>query len=147
MAYPCLTHENAPGALVPLPHQAVEILYALRPLTGYSTYLFPSGGKKGGMSENTMLYALYRMGHHSRATVHGFRGVASTVLNENGFHPDWIERQLAHDEANKIRGAYNAAQYLTGRRSMLNGTPTIWMPFAMAGSLRRFRQANHDEWS
>jgi integrase len=105
--------------LVPLPRQAVEILDALRPLTGWSPYLFPSGGKKGGMSENTMLYALYRMGHHSRATVHGFRGVASTVLNENGFHPDWIERQLAHDEANKIRGAYNAAQYLTGRRSML----------------------------
>jgi integrase len=105
--------------LVPLPHQAIEILDTLRPLTGYSTYLFPSGGKKGGMSENTMLYALYRMGHHSRATVHGFRGVASTVLNENGFHPDWIERQLAHDEANKIRGAYNAAQYLAGRRSML----------------------------
>ncbi|MBN1451650.1 MAG: hypothetical protein JW963_11595 [Anaerolineales bacterium] len=71
------------------------------------------------MSENTMLYALYRMGYHSRATVHGFRGVASTVLNETGFHPDWIERQLAHDEANKIRGAYNAAQYLNGRRSML----------------------------
>ena len=71
------------------------------------------------MSENTMLYALYRMGYHSRATVHGFRGVASTILNEHGFHPDWIERQLAHDEANKIRGAYNAAQYLKGRRNML----------------------------
>ena len=105
--------------LVPLPHQAVDILDALRPMTAWSPYLFPSCGKKGGMSENTMLYALYRMGYHSRATVHGFRGVASTVLNENGFHPDWIERQLAHDEANRIRGAYNAAQYLNGRRSML----------------------------
>ena len=87
MAYPCLTHEDAPGASGSPLNQAVEILYALRPLTGHSTYLFPSGGKKGGMSENTMLYALYRMGHHSRATVHGFRGVASTVLNETDSIP------------------------------------------------------------
>jgi integrase len=105
--------------LVPLPSQAVEILIRLRPLTGHSPYLFPSGGKKGFMSENTMLYALYRMGYHSKATVHGFRGVASTVLNEAGFHPDWIERQLAHDEANKVRAAYNSAQYLPDRRRML----------------------------
>jgi hypothetical protein len=59
------------------------------------------------MSNNTMLYALYRMGYHSRATVHGFRAVASTLLNEMGFEPDWIERQLAHDERNKVRAAYN----------------------------------------
>jgi integrase len=105
--------------LVPLPRQAVEILATLRPLTGNSAYLFPSSGRKGFMSENTMLYALYRMGYHSRATVHGFRGVASTILNEAGFNPDWIERQLAHDEANKIRAAYNSAQYLPDRRRML----------------------------
>ena len=53
------------------------------------------------MSNNTMLFAMYRMGFHGRATVHGFRAVASTLLNEMGFHPDWIERQLAHDERNK----------------------------------------------
>lgn len=105
--------------LVPLPRQAVEILAALRPLTDNSAYLFPSSGKKGFMSENTMLYALYRMGYHSRATVHGFRGVASTILNEAGFNPDWIERQLAHDETNKVRAAYNSAQYLPDRRRML----------------------------
>ncbi len=105
--------------IVPLPHQAVAILKELHPLTSYSPYLFPSASKKGFMSENTLLYALYRMGYHSRATVHGFRSVASTILNENGFNADWIERQLAHDEANKIRGAYNAAQYLQGRREML----------------------------
>jgi integrase len=105
--------------LVPLSRQAVEILDALRPLTGHNKYLFPSGGKKGFMSENTMLFALYRMGYHSRATVHGFRGVASTILNEHGFNSDWIERQLAHDEANKVRAAYNSAQYLQDRRKML----------------------------
>jgi integrase len=54
-----------------------------------------------------------------RATVHGFRTVASTLLNEMGFHPDWIERQLAHDERNKVRAAYNHAQYLPERRRMM----------------------------
>jgi integrase len=59
------------------------------------------------------------MGFHGRATVHGFRAVASTLLNEMGFHPDWIERQLAHDERSKVRAAYNHAQYLPERRSMM----------------------------
>ena len=66
-----------------------------------------------------MLYTLYRMGYHGRATVHGFRGMASTLLNEMGFNPDWIERQLAHDERNRVRGAFNAAQYLPDRRRMM----------------------------
>ena len=71
------------------------------------------------MSENTMLYALYRMGYHSRTTGHGFRATASTILNENGFMPDLIERQLAHCERNKVRAAYNHAQYLPERRKMM----------------------------
>ena len=71
------------------------------------------------MSENTMLYALYRMGYHSRTTGHGFRSTASTILNENGFMPDVIERQLAHGERNKVRAAYNHAQYLSERRKMM----------------------------
>jgi integrase len=53
------------------------------------------------------------------STVHGFRAVASTLLNEMGFRPDWIERQLAHDERNKVRAAYNHAQYLPERRRMM----------------------------
>jgi integrase len=105
--------------IVPLSRQAVEVLKALRPLAGKSEFVFPSPGGEGYMSNNTMLFALYRMGFHGRATVHGFRAVASTLLNEMGFNPDWIERQLAHDERNKVRGAYNAAQYLPGRRSMM----------------------------
>ncbi|MET4636746.1 integrase [Kaistia defluvii] len=71
------------------------------------------------MSNNTMLFGMYRMGYHGRATVHGFRGVASTWLNEAGYSADWIERQLAHDERNEVRGAYNSAQYLAGRRAMM----------------------------
>jgi len=105
--------------LVPLAPQAVAVLQALRPLCGRSPLLFPSPGKEGVMSNNTMLFALYRMGYHGRATVHGFRGVASTWLNEAGFPSDWIERQLAHDERNEVRGAYNSAQYLPGRRQMM----------------------------
>lgn len=71
------------------------------------------------MSENTVLYALYRMGYHSRMTGHGFRGLASTILNEHGFSSDWIERQLAHIDGNGVRAAYNHAQYLEGRRTMM----------------------------
>ncbi|WP_020085694.1 tyrosine-type recombinase/integrase [Hyphomicrobium zavarzinii] len=107
--------------LVPLSNQAVAALAELRALPGAKTngFLFPSPSREGCMSNNTMLFALYRMGWHGRATVHGFRGVSSTILNEMGFPPDWIERQLAHDERDDVRGAYNSAQYLPGRRQML----------------------------
>lgn len=107
--------------LVPLQPQAVAVLKELRamPGAGNSPCLFPSPSREGFMSNNTMLYGLYRLGFHSRATVHGFRGLASTILNEMGFNSDWIERQLAHDERDQVRGAYNSAQYLPGRRAML----------------------------
>jgi integrase len=71
------------------------------------------------MSNNTMLYALYRLGYHGRATVHGFRAMASTALNEMGFRPNVIERQLAHQEQNAMRAAYNRAEYLSDRRAMM----------------------------
>ena len=105
--------------IVPLSRQAVETFAELRSIAGRSDYVFPSPGAEGFMSNNTMLFAMYRMGFHGRATVHGFRAVASTLLNEMGFHPDWIERQLAHDERNKVRAAYNHAQYLPERRRMM----------------------------
>ncbi len=72
------------------------------------------------MSNNTMLYALYRMGYHGRAAVHGFRALASTVLNEMGFRADVIERQLGHQKQNAVRAAYNRAEYLSERRAMMN---------------------------
>lgn len=105
--------------LIPLAPQAVAVLKELQRLSGNSVFVFPSRGAEQVMSNNTMLYALYRMGYHRRATVHGFRGLASTLLNEMGFNSDWIEKQLAHEERNKVRGAYNAAQYLEGRRRMM----------------------------
>jgi integrase len=106
--------------IVPLSRQAVAILRELQNHTGNRKYLFPNQHNLlTFMSENTMLYALYRMGYHSRTTGHGFRSTASTILNENGFAPDVIERQLAHCERNKVRAAYNHAQYLTERRKMM----------------------------
>ncbi len=106
--------------IVPLSTQALAVLAELREITGHRDFLFYSPrGKTGHISNNTMLYALYRMGYHSRMTGHGFRGVASTALNELGFRPDVVERQLAHVERNKVRAAYNHAQYLPERRQMM----------------------------
>ena len=105
--------------LVPLSRQVVAVLRELRAFSGNSPFIFPSPGKEGTMSNNTMLYALYRMGFHGRATTHGFRSVASTILNESGFNRDWIERQLAHVEKDAVRAAYNAAEWLPDRRRMM----------------------------
>jgi integrase len=66
-----------------------------------------------------MLFALYRLGYKGKMTGHGFRAVASTILNETGFQPDVIERQLAHCERNAVRGAYNRAEYLPERKRMM----------------------------
>jgi integrase len=106
--------------IVPLSRQAIAILKELKPITGNWQHVFPNQHKPSGpMSENTILYALYRMGYHSRATGHGFRSTASTILNEHDFPPDVIERQLAHSEHDKVRAAYNHAQYLPERRKMM----------------------------
>jgi integrase len=106
--------------IVPLSKQAIAVLKELEPITSQWQYVFPNQHKPSGcMSENTMLYALYRMGYHSKATGHGFRATASTILNEHGYSPDVIERQLAHAERNQVRAAYNHAQYLPERRKMM----------------------------
>jgi integrase len=106
--------------IVPLSVQAVAVLRELQNRTGNRKYLFPNEHNQFSfMSENTMLFALYRMGYRSRVTGHGFRSTASTILNENGFSPDVIERQLAHCERNKVRAAYNHAQHLPERRKMM----------------------------
>jgi integrase len=106
--------------IVPLSTQSIETLRDLQKHTGNREHLFPNQHSPATfMSENTMLYALYRMGYHSRATGHGFRSTASTILNEHGFRADVIERQLAHSERNNVRAAYNHAQYLPERRVMM----------------------------
>jgi integrase len=106
--------------IVPLSTQAIAVLEELKKHTGNRKHLFANQHNPVSfMSENTMLFALYRMGYHSKATGHGFRATASTILNEHGFHSDVIERQLAHVERNKVRAAYNHAEYLPERRKMM----------------------------
>lgn len=106
--------------IVPLSKQTIAVLHELHHITGHGQNVFPNDHNPSAfMSENTMLYALYRMGYHGRATGHGFRSTASTILNEHGFRSDVIERQLAHGERNKVRAAYNHAQYLSERREMM----------------------------
>ena len=110
---------------VPLSLQAVEVLRQLQAINGGYRYVFPGRNPEKPMSKNTALFALYRMGYHSRMTGHGFRAVASTALNEMGFKPDVIERQLAHAERNKVRAAYHRSEYLAERRQMMQ----VWADY------------------
>ena len=108
--------------LVPLPNQALLLLQALQKITGESEFVFPGDrNPMQPMSNNTLLYGgIYRMGLRSRATIHGFRSLASSILNESGkWNPDAIERQLAHSEKDQVRAAYNRANYLDERRRMM----------------------------
>ena len=107
--------------IVPLSRQALAILRELQPLTGHARYLFPSlRTRERPISENTLNAALRRLGYSKdEMTAHGFRAMASTLLNEQGFPPDVIELQLAHAERNQVRAAYNRAQRLAERRQMM----------------------------
>ena len=107
--------------VVPLARQAVATLRELEQLTGRGKYVFPSLlSSDRPMSNNTVNTALRRLGYtHEEMTGHGFRTMASTLLNEQGFSPDVIELQLAHSERNKVRAAYNKAQRLPERRKMM----------------------------
>ena len=107
--------------IVPLSKQAVSILKELESITGQYELVFPSERRRiKPMSENTLLFAIYRMGYKDRATPHGFRATAASILNEQSFHPDAIERQLAHQERNKVRGAYtHHAEYLKERKKIM----------------------------
>ena len=108
--------------LVPLPKQALALFNELKQFRGESDYVFPGDrNPKRPMSNNTLLYGgIYRMGYRSRATIHGFRSLASSILNESGkWNPDAIERQLAHSEKDQVRAAYNRANYLEERKQMM----------------------------
>ena len=107
--------------IVPLSTQAIGILQAIKPLTGGGQYVFPSSRGDGRpMSDNTIRTALKSLGYDSDTmTAHGFRTTASTLLNEQGWSPDAIERQLAHSPRDQVRAAYNRAQYLDERRRMM----------------------------
>ncbi len=107
--------------VVPLASQVVAILREIEEHSGGGRLVFASArGAHRPMSENTLNAALATLGYSGdRQTPHGFRTIASTMLNEMGFHPDLIERQLAHGERNKVRAAYNRAQMLDERRAMM----------------------------
>ncbi|MDT4328741.1 tyrosine-type recombinase/integrase [Methylomonas sp. MS20] len=107
--------------IVPLSRQAINLLEGIRPLTGSGKYVFPSSRGDGRpMSDNTIRTALKSLGYDSEVmTAHGFRTTASTLLNEQGWSPDAIERQLAHSPRDQVRAAYNRAQYLDERRRMM----------------------------
>jgi integrase len=107
--------------IVSLPDQAVAILRELYPLTGRGPYVFPGErSRQRPMSDAAVNAALRRMGFDKDTmTGHGFRAMASTRLNEMGWSADVIERQLAHAERNKVRAAYNRAQYLAERKKMM----------------------------
>lgn len=105
--------------LVPLTGRAKAILKTVAEMQQSERWVFP--GVRGPMSENTMLYALYRMGYHRRATIHGMRGLGSTVLHEDGrWRSEAIEKQLAHDDNDQVRAAYNSAEYWPERVRMMN---------------------------
>ncbi|WP_341540342.1 MULTISPECIES: tyrosine-type recombinase/integrase [Methylomonas] len=107
--------------IVPLSRQAVAILEAIKPLTGVGQYVFPSSRGDGRpMSDGTIRTALKTLGYEKDVmSAHGFRTTASTLLNEQGWSPDAIERQLCHMPKDQVRAAYNRAQYLDERRRMM----------------------------
>jgi integrase len=106
--------------IVPLSKQALAVLQKLQALSYGREYVFPADtGKPTHMSNNTILYALYRMGYRGRMTGHGFRGVASTILHEQGWPHEHIELQLAHQERDETSAAYNHALYLPQRGKMM----------------------------
>ncbi|MGO8719807.1 MAG: tyrosine-type recombinase/integrase [Acidobacteriaceae bacterium] len=106
--------------IVPLSRQACEVLESLHDITGKTEWLFPGDrGSKKPMSNNTILKVLERMGYKGRMTGHGFRGLASTLLHEQGYSHDHIEIQLAHSPRNAVSAAYNHALYLEPRSKMM----------------------------
>lgn len=133
--------------IVPLARQSLEVLGYLKAARGedrcQGAYLLFPGERDHDkpMSNNTILFALYRMGYRGKMTGHGFRGVASTALNEMGYRPDVIEAQLAHIETNRVRAAYNHAKYLPERRELMQ----VWADYLDAvrqgGKVIPFRQA------
>ena len=115
--------------IVPLSRQVIKALQELREITGDSEYVFPGAfDRKKCMSNNTILGALKRMGYHGVMTGHGYRGLASTILHEGAkvspilqesYPHEWIELQLAHMSRDEVSAAYNYAQYLDGRKKMM----------------------------
>lgn len=110
-----------PPHVIPLSDWAMELLTELYQLTGHTPFLFPSRDKPNEryISENTFGKIINELGYKGIATPHGFRSLANSILNEQGFNPDAIERQLAHIPTDKVRAAYNRAEYLAERTEFM----------------------------
>ena len=129
--------------IVPLSRQAVEILEEIRPFTGAGRYVFPSPTSQNRpLSDMALLTALRRMGiAKEEMTIHGFRATASSLLNAQGWPSDVIERQLAHVERNKVRGAYNRHDYLPERRKMMQSWADFLVVLKSGAEILPFRKA------
>lgn len=131
---------------VPLSWQAVELLRELHTYTGGRTFLFPNyRNPKACMTATTLNRALERMGFNGKDSIgfsaHGFRATASTILNETGFRPDVIERQLAHAERDKTRASYNQAEYMPERVAMMQQWADMVDSIAAGGTVTPIKRA------
>lgn len=126
--------------IVPLSRQAIEVLELLQTISGDEQLVFPGEqDPKKPMSNMTILKALERMGYKGRMTGHGFRGVASTILHEQGYNHDHIELQLAHAPRNEVSAAYNHALYLEPRAKMMQDWADFLEKTLRGGKVLPFR--------
>lgn len=106
--------------LTPLPTQAVQMLRDIQPISGHFDHVFIGrNDPRKPISDGAVAGMFKRIGYHKKQTMHGFRHLISTALNDKGYEADWVERQLAHGDPDKIRGTYNKATYLEPRRKMM----------------------------
>ena len=128
--------------IVPLSRQALEVLASLHLLSGGSGWLFPGERNPARhMSNNTILKALERIGYKGRMTGHGFRGLASTLLHEQGYTHDHIELQLAHAPRNAVSAAYNHALHLKARAKMMQEWADFLEQTQRGAKVLHFREA------
>ena len=129
--------------IVPLSTQAIALLRDIYSLTGRQKYVFASNQSKTGclhISRESIGAAIRRMGYQGQHTAHGFRTTASTLLHEQGFHSDMIERQLSHGEQNKVKAAYNRAQHLPERRKMMQSWSDYLEKLKSGAEVIQFKQ-------
>ena len=128
--------------IVPLSSQAIEVLNLLRTISDHRELVFPGEQDfRKPMSNMTILKALERMGYKGRMTGHGFRGVASTILHEQGYNHDHIELQLAHAPRNEVSAAYNHALYLEPRAKMMQDWADFLERTPRGGKVSPFRSS------
>ena len=117
---PAIRMKQKKEHLVPLTQQSISILEAMRPISGSSVFVFPSDrDPRKSVNAATANMSINRMGYHNKLVAHGLRSLASTTLNEEGFHPDVIEAALSHRSSDEVRNAYNRASYLERRRPLM----------------------------